>query len=89
MEDGSRIRSELRKLASAEHSAREFAEAERYDFHFSFGGHTHHAALAVSELPTCLTWLCAILRPQKTDQVYEQSADESPKPPFRVRIYNR
>ena len=28
-----------------------------YDFHFSFGGGSHHAALAASELPECLTWL--------------------------------
>jgi enterochelin esterase family protein len=60
-----------------------------YDFHFSFGGHTHHAALAVSELPDCLTWLWRDYDPRKTEQVFEQSADEKSKPPFRVRIYNR
>ena len=60
-----------------------------YDFHFSFGGHTHHAALAVSELPDCLTWLWRDYDPKKTEQMFEQSAEEKSKPPFRVRIYNR
>ncbi len=60
-----------------------------YDFHFSFGGGTHHAALAASELPECLTWLWRDYDPAKTGQDYEQSAEEKAKPPFRVRIYNR
>ena len=60
-----------------------------YDFHFSFGGGTHHAALASSELPECLTWLWRDYDPKKTEQIYEQSEDEKSKPPFRVRIYNR
>jgi len=60
-----------------------------YEFHFSFGGHTHNAALAVSELPECLTWLWRDYDPKKTEQTYEQSAEEKAKPPFRVRIYNR
>lgn len=60
-----------------------------YDFHFSFGGGSHHAALAASELPSCLTWLWRDYDPQKTEQIFEQSADEKSKPPFRVRIYNR
>ena len=60
-----------------------------YDFHFSFGGGSHHAALAVSELPQCLTWLWRDYDPARTEQVFEQSADEQSKPPFRVRIYNR
>jgi enterochelin esterase family protein len=60
-----------------------------YDFHFSFGGGSHHAALAASELPTCLTWLWREYDPDKTEQIFEQSAEEKSKPPFRVRIYNR
>ena len=60
-----------------------------YDFHFSFGGGTHHAALAVSELPECLTWLWRDYDPAKTEQTFEQSAEEQAKPLFRVRIYNR
>jgi enterochelin esterase family protein len=60
-----------------------------YDFHFSFGGGSHHAALAASELPSCLTWLWRDYDPAKTEQVFEQSAEEKSKPPFRVRIYNR
>jgi enterochelin esterase-like enzyme len=60
-----------------------------YDFHFSFGGGTHHAALAASELPECLTWLWRDYDPAKTEQIFEQSAEEKSKPPFRVRIYNR
>jgi enterochelin esterase family protein len=60
-----------------------------YDFHFSFGGGSHHAALAVSELPACLTWLWRDYDPAKTEQIFEQSAEEKSKPPFRVRIYNR
>ena len=60
-----------------------------YDFHFSFGGGSHHAALAASELPECLTWLWRDYDPAKTEQTYEQSAEEKSKPPFRVRIYNR
>jgi enterochelin esterase-like enzyme len=60
-----------------------------YDFHFSFGGGSHHAALAASELPECLTWLWRDYDPAKSEQVYEQSAEERSKPPFRVRIYNR
>jgi enterochelin esterase family protein len=60
-----------------------------YDFHFSFGGGTHHAALAASELPECLTWLWRDYDPGKTEQIYEQSAEEKAKPLFRVRIYNR
>jgi enterochelin esterase family protein len=60
-----------------------------YDFHFSFGGGSHHAALAASELPACLTWLWRDYDPAKTEQTYEQTAEEQSKPPFRVRIYNR
>ena len=60
-----------------------------YDFHFSFGGGSHHAALAVSELPECLTWLWRDYDPSKTEQTYEQSAEERSKPVFRVRVYNR
>ena len=60
-----------------------------YDFHFSFGGGSHHAALAASELPVCLTWLWRDYDATKTEQIFEQSADEKSKPPFRVRIYNR
>jgi enterochelin esterase family protein len=60
-----------------------------YDFHFSFGGGSHHAALAVSELPECLMWLWRDYDPSKTEQIYEQTAEEKSKPPFRVRIYNR
>jgi enterochelin esterase-like enzyme len=60
-----------------------------YDFHFSFGGNSHHAALAVSELADCLTWVWQGYDPKKTEQVYEQSAEEKSKPVFRVRIYNR
>jgi enterochelin esterase-like enzyme len=60
-----------------------------YDFHFSFGGGSHHAALAASELPECLTWLWREYDPNKTEQVYEQSEEEKSKPLFRVRIYNR
>ena len=60
-----------------------------YDFHFSFGGGSHHAALAASELPQCLTWLWREYDPAKTEQIFEQSAEEKSKPPFRVRIYNR
>jgi enterochelin esterase-like enzyme len=60
-----------------------------YDFHFSFGGGSHHAALAASELPECLTWLWRDYDPAKTEQVYEQSAEERSKPVFRVRVYNR
>lgn len=60
-----------------------------YDFHFSFGGGSHHAALAASELPACLTWLWRDYDPAKTEQTFDQSAEEQSKPPFRVRIYNR
>jgi len=60
-----------------------------YDFHFSFGGGSHHAALAASELPECLTWLWRDYDRNKTEQTYEQTAEEKSKPPFRVRIYNR
>ena len=60
-----------------------------YDFHFSFGGNTHNASLAASELPECLTWLWRDYDPKKTEQIFEQSAEEKAKPPFRVRIYNR
>jgi enterochelin esterase family protein len=60
-----------------------------YDFHFSFGGNSHHASLAVSELPDCLTWLWRDYDAAKTEQTFEQSAEEKSKPVFRVRIYNR
>jgi enterochelin esterase family protein len=60
-----------------------------YDFHFSFGGGSHHAALAASQLPECLTWLWREYDPAKIEQIFEQSAEEKSKPPFRVRIYNR
>jgi enterochelin esterase family protein len=60
-----------------------------YDFHFSYGGGSHHAALAASELPECLAWLWRDYDPSKSEQIYEQSAEEKAKPPFRVRIYNR
>lgn len=50
---------------------------------------THHAPLAVSELPECLTWLWRDYDPAKTEQMFEQSAEEKAKPLFRVRIYNR
>src|SRR5688500_365340 len=60
-----------------------------YDFHFSCGGGSHHAAPAAAELPTCLTWLWRDYDPAKNEQLYEQSVEEKSKPPFRVRIYNR
>ena len=60
-----------------------------YDFNFSFGHGTHHAAQAASELPECLTWLWRDYDPAKTEQIFEQSAEEKSKPLFRVRIYNR
>ena len=60
-----------------------------YDFHFSFGGGSHHAAQAASELPECLTWLWRDYDSNKTEQIYEQSPEERSKPVFRVRIYNR
>ena len=60
-----------------------------YDFHFSFGGGSHHAALAASELPQCLTWLWRDYDPAKTEQTFAQSEEEKAKPFFRVRIYNR
>jgi enterochelin esterase-like enzyme len=60
-----------------------------YDFNFSFGHGTHHAAQAASELPECLTWLWRDYDPAKTEQIFEQSAEEKAKPLFRVRIYNR
>jgi enterochelin esterase-like enzyme len=60
-----------------------------YDFHFSFGGGSHHAALAASELAECLAWLWRDYDPKKTEQVFEQSSEEKAKPPFRVRVYNR
>jgi enterochelin esterase-like enzyme len=60
-----------------------------YDFHFSYGGGSHHAALAASELPECLTWLWREYDAAKTEQTYEQSAEERAKPVFRVRVYNR
>ena len=60
-----------------------------YDFNFTFGGGTHHAAQAASELPECLTWLWRDYDPAKTEQIYEQSEEEKAKPLFRVRIYNR
>ena len=52
-----------------------------YDFHFIFGGGTHHAALAASELPECLTWLWRDYDPSKTEQTYEQSSEEKPSLP--------
>ncbi len=60
-----------------------------YDFNFTFGGGSHHAAQAASELPECLTWLWRDYDPAKTEQIYEQSDEEKAKPLFRVRIYNR
>jgi hypothetical protein len=60
-----------------------------YDFHFSFGGGSHHAAHAASELPECLMWLWRDYDPAKTQRTYEQSAEEQSKPVFRVRICNR
>ena len=60
-----------------------------YDFKFTFGGGTHHAAQASAELPGILTWLWRDYDPQKTQQTFEQDAEEKAKPPFRVRIHNR
>jgi enterochelin esterase family protein len=40
-------------------------------------------------LPEILTWLWRDYDPAKTEQKYEQSAEEKAKPVFRVRIYNR
>ena len=60
-----------------------------YDFNFTFGGGSHHAAQAASELPECLTWLWRDYDPAKTEQIFEQSEEEKAKPLFRVRIYNR
>jgi len=45
--------------------------------------------LAVSELAECLTWLWRDYDPKKSEQTFEQSAEEKAMPPFRVRIYNR
>ena len=60
-----------------------------YDFRFTFGGGTHHAAQFASELPEALTWLWRDYDPRKNEQIYVQDADEKAKPPFRVKIYNR
>jgi enterochelin esterase family protein len=60
-----------------------------YDFFFSYGAGTHHAAQAASELPKTLTWLWRDYDPAKTEQTFEQDAEEKAKPLFRVRIYNR
>jgi len=62
---------------------------KEYDFHFSFGGNTHNASHAASQLPECLTWLWRDYDPAKSEQTFEQSAEEKALPPFRVRIYNR
>jgi hypothetical protein len=39
--------------------------------------------------PECLMWLWRDYDPHKTQQTYEQSAEEQSKPVFRVRVYNR
>ena len=60
-----------------------------YDFHFSFGDHTHYASQAVSELPELLTWLWRDDDPAGTEGSSSRARRRKAKPLFRVRIDNR
>lgn len=60
-----------------------------YDFHLSWGNGTHSAAHGNAELPLALTWLWRGYDPQRTEQIYEQDAEERSKPLFRVVKLNR
>ena len=60
-----------------------------YDFRFRFDGGHHTSAQATIDLPESLAWLWRDYDPDRTEQVFEQDADEKAKPPFRVSIVNR
>lgn len=60
-----------------------------YDFRFFLGQGSHHAAIWAAKLPEALTWLWRDYDPAKTEQAFEQEAQEKTKPFFRVKVYNR
>jgi len=60
-----------------------------YDFHLSFGEGSHNSAHGAVELPEELIWLWRDYDPAKTNQHYEQDADEHAKPPFRFTLVDR
>lgn len=60
-----------------------------YDFRFTLGIGTHHAASWAAKMPEALTWLWRDYDPSKTEQTFEQDAEEAALPVFRVKLYNR
>jgi enterochelin esterase family protein len=60
-----------------------------YDFHFTYGGGSHHQAQGSAELPQSLIWLWRDYDAAKTGQEFAQSKAEQEKPYFRFKIHNR
>lgn len=60
-----------------------------YNFHFSFGVGPHSAGEGGAQFPEAMTWLWRDYDPNKTEQTFEQEAEEKTRPPFRVSVTNR
>jgi enterochelin esterase family protein len=60
-----------------------------YDFHFRYGDGFHGEGQAALDLPDSLTWLWRGYDPERTEQSYQQEAEERMKPVYRVQITNR
>jgi enterochelin esterase-like enzyme len=60
-----------------------------YDYHFSFGVHTHNQLSGNLELPESLPWLWRGYDPAKTGEQFTQEPEEAAKPLWRVEKLNR
>ena len=60
-----------------------------YDYHFSFGVHTHNQLSGNTELPESMPWIWRDYDPSKTSQEFKQDPEEAAKPVWRVVTLNR
>ncbi len=60
-----------------------------YDFRYTLGNGSHHAAIWAAKLPEALRWLWRDYDPARTHQDFEQDPAEKDKPYFRIRSLNR
>jgi len=60
-----------------------------YDFRYTLGNGSHHAAIWAAKLPDALRWLWRDYDPARTHQDFEQDPAEKDKPYFRIRSLNR
>jgi len=60
-----------------------------YDYHFSFGVHTHNQLSGNTELPESMPWIWRDYDLSKTNQEFKQDPEEAAKPVWRVVTLNR